>query len=46
MEGNLLTYGHAMAFHYSAFRKEAINGEMQSITENNTWVSYKPISCK
>ena len=41
-----------MAFKDSAFQKEAVNDEMDSILSNNTWVlldlptESKPIGCK
>jgi len=52
VEGDPLTYSDAMASHDSAFWKEAIDDEMQSIMGNNTWVlvdlppTCKPIGCK
>ena len=52
VECDPLTYRDAIASHDSAFWKEAINDEMESIMENNTWVlvdlplNFKPIGCK
>ncbi|PKI50467.1 hypothetical protein CRG98_029150 [Punica granatum] len=52
VEGDPQTYGEAMASRDAAFRKEAINNEMDSILFNNTWVlvdlpqGSKPIGCK
>ena len=52
VEGDPLTYSDVMASHDSAFWKEAIDDEMQSLMGNNTWVlvdlppTCKPIGCK
>ena len=47
MEEDPLTYSDAMASQDSAFRKEAIDDEMQSIMGNNTWVLVDvPLTCE
>ena len=51
-EDDLETFKEAMASRDSAFWKEVVNDEMDSILSNNTWVlvdlptGSKPISCK
>lgn len=52
MESDPLTFEEAMKSQDSAFWKEAVNDEMDSIIGNNTWTlvdlppGFKPISCK
>ena len=51
-ENDPKTFEEAMASRDSAFQKEAVNDEMNSILSNNTWVlmdlptGSKPIGCK
>ena len=52
IEDDPKSYEEAMASRDSAFWKEAVNDEMDSILSNNTWVlvdlptGSKPIGCK
>nr|GEW24610.1 hypothetical protein [Tanacetum cinerariifolium] len=52
IEEDLRTYNEAMKSRDVAFSKEAIDDEVGSIMENNTWVlfdlppGYKPLGCK